>query len=549
MPLDSSTSAIARRGVDIREMPSVRRLNIDYLYRFEPLGRFFAGDPSSPGAWQEAIARAQAHARPRQELVAIVSAQQAARATPAPARDALQKLVEPTSIAIVTGQQAGLFGGPLYTLLKAIATIRLADEITRTHGVPAVPFFWVDSDDHDWDEVSRCSILDRELALQHVDVPKPEGAGILPVGQVVLPQAVGTAIDALGVHLSSTEFTDALLGDLSRIYRAGRGMAAAFAEWLERLLAPHGLVVLDAADPAIKPLVRHVFARELDTSGRTAELAARAGTGLETLGYHAQVTPQAGQPALFHLGHARLPIRYRDDTFAIGETSRAKADLLEEISNEPARFSPNVLLRPIVQDTLLPTAAYMAGPSELVYLGQLRDVYAHFDVPMPLIVPRPSATILDSAATRFLARHTLNLDDLRAQDESLLNRLLEGQLPATVEEGFSRASAALQERLNELIGAVPAVDPTLEGAARTTLTKMDRELQTLHAKVIQAAKRRDETLRRQFMRTRAQAFPGAQPQERALGFVYFLNRYGPALVDQLRADLPLDARQHWVLTP
>jgi bacillithiol biosynthesis cysteine-adding enzyme BshC len=530
-------------------MSSVRRLNIDYLHRFESLARFFAGDPSSSSAWGEAIARAQQHGRPRTELVAVLAAQQAARETPAAARDAAQKLVDPTSIAIVTGQQAGLFGGPLYTLLKAIATIRLAEQISREHTVPAVPFFWIDADDHDWDEVSSCSVLDRELVSQRVDVPKPEGAGILPVADVVLPHAVRTAIEALGVHLSPTEFTDGLLGDLSGIYHAGVGMAAAFAQWLERLLAPHGLVVFDAADPAAKPLVRHVFERELDTIGHTADLAARAGAALEALGYHAQVTPQAGQPALFHLAQARLPIRYRDHAFTIGEATRSKADLLQEIRNEPARFSPNVLLRPVVQDTLVPTAAYMAGPSELVYLGQLRDIYAHFDVPMPLIVPRPSATILDSAGTRFLARHTLNLDELRAQDESLLNRLLEGQLPDTVEEGFSRASAALQERLDDLIRAVPAVDPTLEGAARTTAAKMDRELQTLHAKVIQAAKRRDETLRRQFTRTRAQAFPGGQPQERALGFVYFLNRYGPALVDQLRADLPLDARQHWVLTP
>ncbi|MPY86587.1 MAG: bacillithiol biosynthesis cysteine-adding enzyme BshC [Luteitalea sp.] len=530
-------------------MSSARRLNIDYVHRFESLARFFAGDPASAEAWRQSIARAQHHPRARDELVAVLLAQQASRETPAAAREAARALTDPTSIAIVTGQQAGLFGGPLYTLIKALATVRLAEQVTRQHGVPAVPLFWIDADDHDWDEVSDCQVLDRELVPQRVAVPKPDGGGTLPVASVALPPAVSTAIEALGLHLSPTDFTDALLADLAAIYRPGVGMAAAFGQWLDRLLGPHGLVVFDAADPAAKPLAQGVFERELETMGRTADLAARAGEALETLGYQAQVAPQRGQPALFHVGHARLPIRRRDDTLTIGETIHSKADLLNEIRNTPARFSPNVLLRPIVQDTLFPTAAYVAGPSELVYLGQLRDIYAHFDVPMPLIVPRPSVTILDSAATRFLARHALKLDELRARDEARLNRLLEGQLPTAVEEGFVHASAALQDRLTELIRAVPAIDPTLEGAARTTLTKMDRELQTLRAKVIQAAKRRDETLRRQFTRTRAQAFPDGQLQERALGFVYFLNRYGPALVDQLRTDLPLETSHHWVLTP
>jgi uncharacterized protein YllA (UPF0747 family) len=207
-----------------------------------------------------------------------------------------------------------------------------------------------------------------------------------------------------------------------------------------------------------------------------------------------------------------------------------------------------VLLRPLAQDTIFPTVCYVAGPSELAYLGQLRAVYAAFGIPMPLVQPRATATILDSNAMRFLARHDFPLESLRAQDESALNALLESQLPATVEASLQDAVRAVEERMNALAAEVPQIDPTLEGATRSTLTRMQDDLKKLHNKIIQAAKRRDETLRRQFHHARAQAFPNGQAQEREIGLVYFMNRYGPALVDRLADELPTDMGLHWVLT-
>jgi uncharacterized protein YllA (UPF0747 family) len=224
------------------------------------------------------------------------------------------------------------------------------------------------------------------------------------------------------------------------------------------------------------------------------------------------------------------------------------AAMADEARTHPDRFSPNVLLRPLVQDTIFPTICYVAGPNELAYLGQLKEVYRHFGVPMPLVHGRQSATILDAAALRFLARYSLPLEALQAQDEAGLNRLLEANLPASVEDALQDAARAISEQMGRVVAAVPAIDPTLEGAARSTLGKMEHEWRTLHTKVIHAAKRRDDTLRRQFMRTRALAFPGGHPQEREVAFVFFLNRYGPALVDLLEADLPLEAGQHWVVS-
>jgi bacillithiol biosynthesis cysteine-adding enzyme BshC len=281
--------------------------------------------------------------------------------------------------------------------------------------------------------------------------------------------------------------------------------------------------------------------------GHTVKLAALAGSDLTARGYHAQVHAQDDSLALFHLTGGRRSIRQQDGRFVVGDRHYPASTLVQQATQDPSGFSPNVLLRPIVQDTIFPTICYVAGPNELAYLGQLRGVYEHFGVPMPLMFPRASATRVDAAAVRVLNKYKLPLEALQPQDEAALNELLKAQIPAVVEESFAEAAQGIEARMGRIIQTIPALDPTLEGAARSTLTRMQHDLQTLHGKMISAAKRRDETLRRQFMHARALAFPAGHAQERTIGFVSFLNHYGPALVERLDEELPLDLGRHWIV--
>ncbi|MBP7571427.1 MAG: bacillithiol biosynthesis cysteine-adding enzyme BshC [Acidobacteria bacterium] len=535
--------------IDIRRLPWVRPLAADYAYDFERLAPFFAGNPADLAAWREAAKRAGQHPRDRERLVAVIAAQQDRRQAPPEARRAAATLSDARAVAVVTGQQAGLFGGPLYTLLKAVTAIKVAARVAGEVGVPAVPVFWIEAEDHDWNEVNACRVLDGEMRLQTVSLGTPLGAGEGPVASVRLDPSIFAAVDILRSTLPATEFTDETLERLSAAYQPGFGMSEAFGRWLESLLGRLGLVVYDASDPEAKPLAAGVFARELESPGESTRLALETGRALVERGYHAQVVPHADNVALFRLDGIRRTIHYRDGQFVIGDLETVPPGTLRgEAVSEPASFSPNVLLRPIVQDALFPTVCYVAGPNELAYLAQLKPIYERFGVPEPLFVPRATATLLDSAGARFLARYDLPLEALQADDEAALNRLLEAQLPASVEEALRDASAAIDERMGRLVEAVPAVDPTLERTARSTLGKMQHDLRTLHDKIIHAAKRRDETLRRQFARTRGLAFPEGEPQERVVAQVYFLNRYGDALVDRLREDLPIDMGTHWALT-
>jgi bacillithiol biosynthesis cysteine-adding enzyme BshC len=547
VPTDSSDTA-AKAAIDVRRFPWIRRLAGAYAHDFESVAPFFAGNPASPDAWKSAIARAQSHPPRRDELARLVQAQLGARRSPDAAREAAARLRDPGTVAIVTGQQAGLFGGPMFTLLKAITTIQLAARVSEEHGVPTTPVFWVDAEDHDWDEVRACPVLDAELKYRAVALPEPPGANEVPVAWIRLDSSIERALDDLALTLAPTEFTESLMEALRLSYRPGVGMAEAFASWMDGLLGARGLVVFDASDPAAKVLSADLFLRELETPGRTASLAIESGRAMSARGHEPQVMPQEDSIALFRLDGARRPIRMRQGRLTIGDNAIDAATLAAEARERPDGFSPNVLLRPLVQDTLFPTACYVAGPSELAYLAQLGHIYEHFGVPMPLVYQRASATILDSASARFLARYDLPLESLQPRGEAGLNRLLESQLPASVESSLHDATAAVQAQLARVIESVRQVDPTLSGAAKTTLGRMEHDLKTLHQKIIQAVKRRDETLRRQFARAQAQAFPDGQPQERALAVVFFINRYGWGLVDRLTEELPLEMGRHWVLT-
>jgi bacillithiol biosynthesis cysteine-adding enzyme BshC len=545
----STLPTTAPLPIDTRRFSWIRPLAADYAFAHGQLSAFFAGNPADTAAWTAAIARARQHPRPRGEVADILQAQQQARGAPADALAASALLRDPASVAVVTGQQAGLFGGPLFTLLKALTAIRLAEDLRARHNVPAVPVFWIDAEDHDWNEVRQCTVLDGELAVRPVAAGELPGTNAGPIARVVLDESIAQTLDVLAATLPETEFTASVLGDLRRAYRPGVGMADAFGRWLESVLGPRGLVVYDASDPRSKPLVASVFARELASGGETSRLAARAGRALQERGYHMQVTPQEDATALFHLNAGREPIRVDGGNgFLVDDTRLSREALLARAQEAPHEFSPNVLLRPIVQDSLFPTVCYVSGPSELAYLGQLKDVYAAFGIPMPLIVPRATATIVDANAMRFLTRHGLPLESLRARDEAALNELLASQLPPDVEGSVERVSRVLEEQMAQVASAVTAIDATLEGATRSALGRMQDDLKKLQGKIIQAAKKKDDTLRRQFHHAQAQTFPEGHPQEREIGFVYFLNKYGPTLIDRLSELLPGEQGTHYVLT-
>jgi len=547
---ETSLATAVRAAIDLRRFPWIRPLVAEYATNFERVSQLFSGNPANPADWASTIARVQHARRDPAAIERIVSAQLERRGAPPEARANASLLADPRTVAIVTGQQAGLFGGPLYTLLKAVTAIQLARQVQRDHGTPTIPVFWVDAEDHDWEEVRSPTVLDGNLATRVVTLGDLDGAGSQPVASLVLDDGINDALGELEDLLAPTEFTAETMALLRQQYKPGARFTAGFAGLIDALLGRLGLVVFEADDRAAKPLVADLFAHELSAPGRTTRLTLEAGDRMAKLGHTPQVQPDEESVALFYLdAEGRRAIKRTNGDFLIGETARPADALVGDARSHPERFSPNVVLRPLVQDRLFPTICYVAGPSELAYQAQLGGVYREFGVEPPLLYSRSTATLIDSASAKFLDRYRVPLEALHARDESALNKLLEDQLPPTVERAIEETEAGVDEYARRLKAVVIPIDPTLSGTVETTVERMRETLKSLHAKIIHAAKRKDDTLRRQFTRTRALTFPDGHQQERVLSIVYFVNRYGPYLADRLIDTLPMDTGKHYVLTP
>ncbi len=360
VPADTTTTSTASvLAVDIRQFPWIRRLASDYAYDYARVEPFFAGDPATPAAWADTIRRSQSTPRRPAELAAVLANQQARRGAPAEARAAAARLADPATRVVITGQQAGLFGGPLFTLLKALTSMKLAAEVERDHGVPVVPVFWIDAEDHDWAEVSGCTVLDAELAPHVVRLPDLPGAGERPIARLALTDEITAAIDDLAAALPDTEFRAEVIEGLRRAYQPGRGMAEAFGHWMETVLGPHGLVVYDSSDPAAKPLARHIFVKEIAEPGKTAELASRGRpspgrAGLSLAGdaarrRHLAVPPGVEPRSHQGRGRPRHDWRRTHHAAATGRRSRTDAGALQPQRAAPAdragRHLPHHLLR------------------------------------------------------------------------------------------------------------------------------------------------------------------------------------------------------------
>ena len=524
-----------------------------------PLFRdYLAGGPEAlafygAGGWGleavvEASQRALALERPRPAVAEALARQQDVRgASRAAERAAL--LRDPRAVAVVTGQQAGLFGGPLYVLYKALAALKTARLLGERHPGPVVAVFWVASDDHDFAEVRSVAVIDDSAqirTLRYAPAVEPSGQ---PACMIRLDETVTRLVEELAQALPASPHRDELVALVTECYRPGVSLSDAFARLLSALLPE--LVVLDASDPALKALVAPLMAREIAEHSPTSRLALEAGRALLAAGYHQQVPVRPGFLNLFVLMDGeRRALAEQDGTIEVRGLGRrlSTKDAASLVAVEPERWSPGVLLRPLVQDALLPTAAYVGGPAEIAYHAQIGPSYAHFGIPRPVLLPRPSLTLVEPAQARALEAEGLRLTDLEADPEGLVARWAREAYP-DVEAAFASTREAIERELGVVEERLGALDPTLRAAADAAKGRALHQVETLHEKSIRALKKRDQTRADRLRRTRDALFPGGSFQERGLGLVGPLARHGRALVADVEARMDPFAQGHQVLYP
>ncbi|MFV2006099.1 MAG: bacillithiol biosynthesis cysteine-adding enzyme BshC [Longimicrobiales bacterium] len=455
----------------------------------------------------------------------------------------LDSWVEKGGLVVTTGQQPGLFGGPLYSIYKALTTISLARALEADLGRPVLPLFWVASDDHDWAEADHTYAIDSANQLRLVQVADP-GAKNQPIHRIECATNLDAALVEFLEILPNTDFSDTYIKLLRDAHDSPATLSSSFQQVMEGLLGPQGLFFTDAANPVVKDRSSPVLLSELDGLGTEALLRGTA-ESLEADGYHVQVHIMEGGVNLFLEGPAGRERLYRDeDGFHLHHSGArlTREDILARVQADPSVLSPNVLLRPIVESEVFPVVSYVAGPGEMAYYAQIRGLYESHGMQMPVIHPRHAVTIVEPKIRKVMDKFEVGLETLGRPHHEVASEIAKDEVPAEVRKALGGLRDAVGEGSSELLEAALAIDPTLKGPVTHARNTSFAAIQEAEKKIVQSVKRQNEIALGQLEKAQLHMFPEGKPQERMLNPFYYLFRFGnpfmAALVDALKVDLP-----------
>lgn len=528
------------------------RLFLDYINDPVALRRFYPSAVRSHTELQPRIPEVLAAQQvDRNKLADSLAAMNARWGAGQETLDNINLLRESDSIAVVSGQQAGLFTGPLYTIYKALSAVKLAGCL-RQRGTKAVPVFWIAAEDHDFAEVALAEFIGRDCQLKQVNVKTDLHREAQPVGHVVLDESIGEVIDQLFELSPASEFAADMKTLVQNAWRPGRTYADAFATMMTSLIGSYGLILLEPLDKDLKQLVAPLYAAAAERAGEIGAALEQRSRELESAGYHAQVLATANSFPLFL--HDETGARHalaRDDNGKYrtkeNEIEYTAAELAAMARETPERFSPNVTLRAVVQDYLLPTIAYYGGASEIAYFAQTAEVYRLLERPATPILPRSSLTMIERHTGRTLERYGLTLADFFEGLEPVIKRVVEEHLGAGTAKRFGATEEKINEELDRLRDDLKSVDPTLASALDTGRKKINYQLEGLRTRFVRAQMSRDEAAHRQLQRAFDQLYPNKDLQERHINVTSLLSRHGTYVIEWIFNAINLGSNDHQIV--
>jgi bacillithiol biosynthesis cysteine-adding enzyme BshC len=456
------------------------------------------------------------------------------------------------ALAAVTGQQVGLFGGPLFSIFKALTAVKLAEQATAT-GVDCVPVFWLATEDHDLAEVNHVALLSEHGLPERLAVESPafdsNAVDDAPVGTVKFGLEIEPVVERAAALLGDSEVATWL----REAYRPGETLGSAFALLFARLFADWGVILLDPADKDFHDLAKPLFRAAVERASELDEALLTRGKALEEAGYHQQVTVTSATTLLFEVKNgARTVVRRRSNDanggeFAVGEERSSSEELVERIEEAPETFSPNALFRPVVQDYLLPTLVYTGGAAEVAYFAQAAVVYEKLLGRVTPILPRFSATLLEAKAERILTRYQLSLPEVFQGPDKVREVIAARSLPPDLQARFSEAYASVEQSMAALRESIGKLDSTLIDAAESTRTSVSHQIDRLRARVARAEQQRNEVITRHADALSHALFPNKVLQEREVAGVSFVARYGTELLASLYQHVHPDCHDHQVI--
>jgi bacillithiol biosynthesis cysteine-adding enzyme BshC len=541
--------------IDYRDLPagddSFSSLFVDYVTDYPKVGEFYSGNFRSDADWRQVINHITERSLDRSTLSQILTAQNRNFHCGVRTLANIDLLLNDNTLAVVTGQQVGLFTGPLYTIYKTLTTLKLVDKLSQKY--PAyhfVPIFWLEGEDHDYEEVNSIRLINQanDIVTFSYELPdKTLDRNVGAVGQLQFGESIESLFASLEEALLPTEFKPKVLRLFRTAYQKGMTFNKAFVHLMNVLLEDSGLIFLDPHDVEIKKLLAPLFKRELNETPKFCQLVIDQSAELEKQ-YHAQVKPKPLNLFYFHHG-GRFLLEPRSDGYSLKGTRQhlSKEEVHAAVETNPERFSPNVVLRPLCQDWLLPTVAYVAGPAEIAYFGQLKPLYHEIKIPQPIIYPRASITIIEEKVEKVLNRFDLQPIEF-FRDVEIVKQKVAGLVSEIhLDEVFGGTRASLVETLEGMQVPLEKIDPTLIGALDNTKKKIAGLIDGLMEKAIAAQKRQHEVSLRQIDKTAHHIYPNGDFQERQLNVLHFLNKYGMEFLRWLYSEVSIETFKHQLI--
>jgi len=530
----------------------ISSLYADYTTHFEKVAEYYAGSYLSPDAITRKLHLLQKQHYNRALLHRILNEQNREYHSGIKTLANIDLLANDNTFAVVTGQQLGLFTGPLYTIYKAITAVKLAEKLTTEFpDYNFVPVFWLEGEDHDLEEINKVKFINSTnefTAIEYLPANKTQEKNLTATGSLLVDSSIEEFLSKIANALPQTEYRAALTDAMRGYYKEGTSLLHAFAGFFNHIYEDSGLIFLNSNHPEFKKLLAPLFQKEIESNSETSKLVIQKSAELEEH-YHAQIKAKAINLFMLYKGGRYLIEPSESGDYFLRNTRKrfTKEELLTIVSTTPELISPNVVLRPLCQDTLLPTIEYVAGPSEIAYFAQLKPVYEFFHVVMPIIYPRASITIFEEKVQKVLEKYSLDFIDLLDDIDALLVKVSEQVSEVKIDTLFSSLETKIKEAINEARFGIQQIDPTLNGTIDSTLQKIQQYLEVLKQKTQKAQQQKEEISLKQIRKAALHIFPNGNFQEREFSVIQYLNKYGPDFVKWISHEIVIDKFQHQVI--
>lgn len=464
----------------------------------------------------------------------------------------LKLLEKGSTLAVVTGQQLGLMVSPLYIVYKTLTTIIYAKKLNeQVKDFSFVPVFWLEGEDHDYDEVSSVKVPHNNDNTLSFNLQKASGSDGLSMNKVVFSAEIDKLTEQLKNTLQETDFTDSLFEFLTACYTAGENWLSAFKKHMTDLFKGSGLLFFDAGTDKIKQLSKPFFEKIIVENESLISRYESKSLELQKAGYENQVTIQPEKAYLFisHDNGPRLSLLRRDNTFYIRELDKEFSldQLLVLLDEKPAWFSSTVLTRPLWQSWLLPTVSYVAGAAEIAYWGQLRGAFNHLALPMPQVQPRHSVTLIEPRTKRLLEKYNIDINKIPEEKSRFIKEYFSKNMLQDVNDLFGKFEEQTIESREQVKRLVEEIDPTLISPTEKTYQSVVNNIEKLHNRLVNRLKDKDETTGKHLAAVHESLLPGGVLQERSISAVYFQNKYGPDWVKTLFEKIDANFSEHCIV--